>query len=530
MDTHDRHRLERHARRVEDLALWRDARELPIREWSFSPVDGKPGEMKLGDYWPEVDAPVHFSAEATVPEEWAGLPVELNLWLGGEGFVRLSNGITGGLNPFHHSYPVSERAKGGEVIGIEAEVVSKGLLGSRVTDPRLVRAALVVPEGGVRSLTRDVKTICAACEELEEHDAVPRLLDVLDETFALLSRDWPSGTRAIRTRYLLGHGETARDALSTLPPNMAAQLGAAERSQGPLWSVPDTLSRSLEPLPDNARRAVERVRELLAARLEEIKTEYPPIGGLVLTGHAHIDLAWLWPLSETRRKARRTFSSVLGLMDRYEDFTFNQSSAQLYAWIEEDAPDIFERIKERVGEGRWETVGGSWCEPDCQIPSGESFARQLIHGQRYFMEKFGRHSTVAWLPDAFGFSPGIPQILCGVGITGFYTAKLKWSETNRFPLDLFEWEGLDGSCVLAHFTRNPGMDYNGDVAPLDLLGVWRNFGGKRRHQESIFPFGWGDGGGGPSEEMLESYARLGDFPALPRLRMGRVDEHFAALP
>ena len=294
--------------------------------------------------------------------------------------------------------------------------------------------------------------------------------------------------------------------------------------------MPELSPRSLEPLPEDTRRAVERAWELVAERLEEIKSQHPPVGGLVLTGHAHIDLAWLWPLSETRRKARRTFASVLGLMDRYEDFTFNQSSAQLYAWIEDDAPDLFERIQERVAQGRWEPVGGSWCEPDCQIPSGESFARQLLYGQRYFMEKFGRRSTVAWLPDAFGFSPGIPQILRGAGITGFYTAKLKWSETNRFPLDLFEWEGIDGSRVLAHFTRNPGMDYNGDVAPFDLLGVWRNFKGKRVHRKSIFPFGWGDGGGGPSEEMLESYARLKDFPALPRLRMGRVDEHFAALP
>jgi len=200
------------------------------------------------------------------------------------------------------------------------------------------------------------------------------------------------------------------------------------------------------------------------------------------------------------------------------------------AWIEEDDPDLFERIRERAAEGRWEPVGGTWTEPDCQITGGESFVRQLLHGQRYFTEKLGRRSTVAWLPDAFGFSPGIPQLLRGAGISGFFTAKLKWSETNRFPRDLFEWEGVDGSRVVAHTTRNPGMDYNGDVAPFDLLGVWRNFEGKRRHPESLFPFGWGDGGGGPSEEMLENYSRLRDFPALPRLRMARVDGFYDSLP
>src|SRR3712207_2338558 len=238
----------------------------------------------------------------------------------------------------------------------------------------------------------------------------------------------------------------------------------------------------------------------------------------------------LFPYTTLFRSARRTFSSVLGLMDRYQDFTFNQSSAQLYAWIEEEHHDLFERIRARVDEGRWEPVGGSWTEPDCQITGGESFVRQLMYGQRYFEERFGRRSTVAWIPDAFGFSPGIPQLLRGAGMTGFFTAKLKWSETNRFPYDLFEWEGIDGSRVTTHTFRNPGMDYNGDIAPFDVLGVWRNYEGKRRHPESLLSFGWGDGGGGPAEKMLESYARLEDFPALPRLRMTRVDEFFASLP
>ncbi|HET7479391.1 MAG TPA: alpha-mannosidase, partial [Rubrobacteraceae bacterium] len=477
----------------------------------------------------EIQTPVFLSAEVEIPPDWEGEPVEVELWLGGEGFVRLSNGVTGGLNPFHRAFPVAERARVGEKVRIEAEVVSKGLWGSQVAEPRIERAALVVPETSVRSLLRDLAVVAAACEELDGHDAVPHLLDAVDAAFAALAPHWPSESGAAVARYLRGYEYPAGDGLSSLPSELASQIAGGPRGMRAMWAVPQP-GRPLEPLPDTARRALREARKLLAGRLEEIKREYPPVGRLALTGHAHIDLAWLWPLAETRRKARRTFSSVLSLMDRYEDFTFNQSSAQLYAWIEEDDPDLFERIRARVAKGRWETVGGMWCEPDCQIPSGESFVRQLLHGQRFFEEKFGRRSTVAWLPDAFGFSPGIPQLLRGAGITGFFTAKLKWSATNRFPLDLFHWEGLDGSRVTAHFTRNPGMDYNGDIAPFDLLGVWRNFKGKRRHPESLFPFGWGDGGGGPSEEMLESRARLGDFPALPRLRMGRVDEFFESLP
>lgn len=529
MDTKDRHRLERHTRRLEELGLWRNARERRVEEWRFAAGGAEPRSVELGDFWPEAALPVTLSAEAEVPRSWAGEAVEIELWLGGEGFVQLSNGVTGGLNPFHKSFRVAEKARGGETVRIEAEVVSKGLWGSHVAEPRLERASLAVPEVGVRALRRDLAAVISACEELRDHDTVPRLLDAAEAALRALDAGWPSGAETARTRYLRGYTDAAGDGLSSLPSAIVERVREGVRGMRSLWSVP-AAEGEIEPLPEEARRAVERARGVLAGRLEEIRAEYPPAGRLALNGHAHIDLAWLWPLSETRRKARRTFSSVLGLMDRYEEFTFNQSSAQLYRWIEEDDPELFERIRERIAEGRWEPVGGSWTEPDCQITGGEAFVRQLFYGQRYFRERFGRRSSVAWLPDAFGFSPGIPQLLRGAGITGFFTAKLKWSETNRFPHDLFVWEGIDGSRVTAHSFRNPGMDYNGDIVPFDLLGVWRNYGGKRRHPESLFTFGWGDGGGGPSEEMLENYSRLKDFPALPRLRMTRVDDFFDGLP
>ena len=154
----------------------------------------------------------------------------------------------------------------------------------------------------------------------------------------------------------------------------------------------------------------------------------------------------------------------------------------------------------------------------------------MLYGQRYFEEKFGHRSRVAWLPDAFGFSPALPQLLRGAGMEGFFTYKLNWSETNEFPYDLYEWEGIDGSTVIAHDFENPGQDYNGNVTPKDIYGTWRNFEGKRHHPESLFSFGWGDGGGGPSEQMLENYARIKSFPAMPRLRMAHVDEFFESLP
>ena len=508
MDERDARRLGRLERRVEELGLWRNARESPVEAWRFAGENGWTHKLGVGDFWPEPALPARLSAEARIPREWAGLPVELELWLGGEGFVRLSTGTSGGLNPFHKSFPVAGAAEGGETVGVEAEVVPRGPFGTSVAEPRISRAALVVPEAGVRGLERDLALLLEACAQLGDHEVVPHLLDVAERAFAHLHPAWPTGTEVFLTRYL-----------GTFP----------EYADGGPWSLPPA-PRPVEPLPEGARRAVAEARAMVAARLEEIKEEHPPVGRIALTGHAHLDLAWLWPVSETLRKGRRTFASVLSLMDRYEDFVFNQSSAQLYAWIEAEAPDLFGRVRERVAEGRWEPVGGMWVEPDCQTPSGESIVRQLLYGQGFFGDRFGRRSRVAWLPDTFGFSPAVPQLLRGAGIEGFFTYKLNWSERNSFPHDLYEWEGLDGSTVLAHSFDNPGQDYNGNVRPLDLLGTWKNFEGKRRHPETLFSFGWGDGGGGPTEEMLENYSRLKGFPAMPRLRMAMVENFFERLP
>jgi alpha-mannosidase len=508
MNTRERHRLDRHKVRVQELKLWRNARERRIEEWRFAADGGETKEIGLGDFWPEEALPASFSAEAKIPEDWAGSPVELELWLGGEGFVSLSTGFSGGLNPFHRSFPVTQEAVGGETVGIEAEVVPRGMFGSNVAEPQLRRSSLVVPETDVRGLERDLGLIVEVCEQLGDHEVVPHILDVVDAAFAGLFSVWPSGSEISLTRYLEAY---------------------AESTDGGPWSLPRA-PRPVEPLSEETREAIREARDMVASRIEELKAEYPPVGRLALTGHAHLDLAWLWPVSETLRKGRRTFASVLSLMERYEDFVFNQSSAQLYHWIETGSPEIFERVKRRVEEGRWEPVGGSWVESDCQIPSGESMVRQMLYGQRYFEDKFGHRSRVAWLPDAFGFSPALPQLLRGAGMEGFFTYKLNWSETNEFPYDLYEWEGIDGSTVIAHDFENPGQDYNGNITPHDLYGTWSNFEGKRHHPESLFSFGWGDGGGGPSEQMLENYARLKSFPAMPRLRMAHVDEFFESLP
>ncbi|MCA1849325.1 MAG: alpha-mannosidase, partial [Actinobacteria bacterium] len=377
---------------MEELRPWRNAYESPVKGWRFVAGDGQPRGIERGDFWPEVGIPVRLSTHTEIPEEWAGLPVELELWLGGEGFVEVSVGdsrTAGGLNPFHRSFPVLDEARGGEEVGIEAEVVSKGMFGSNVSEPRLERARLAVPETEARALERDLTAVFESCVALDDHEVVPLLLDVLDAAAAVLSPAWPTATDVTLTRYLEGFANPIGAGAQSLPPHYAEKAIEINRMLGEPWSLPPA-PEPLGPLPREAREAVREARRVVSARLERIREEYPPLGRLALTGHAHLDLAWLWPVAETRRKARRTFASVLGLMDRYEDFTFNQSSAQLYKWIEDDAPELFERVRERIAEGRWEPVGGSWVEPDCQIPGGESFVRQLFYGQRYFEERFGR--------------------------------------------------------------------------------------------------------------------------------------------
>ncbi|MGD9712308.1 MAG: alpha-mannosidase, partial [Thermomicrobiales bacterium] len=521
--------LERLQRRIEELRSWRNAREMPVTEWILVDADGGSHSLQLGDPWPVVADPVHLSATAAVPTEWDGDPVELELALGGEGLVRLSTGYQAGLNPFHHRFLVFASATSGELLTIDAEVMPKGIMGSHIAKPTIDRAMLVVPQPEIRALERDLTMLRHACIELADHDVIPLLIEAANDALSELAAGWPSDSETLVSRYVLGWDDgiggdiSLEEDLDWIPE--ASDIRRPKRST---WSYPD--ASPLAPMPEDGVDAVRRARARLQASLETIKRTYPPAGNLCLTGHAHIDLAWLWPVAETRRKTRRTFSTVLELMERYDDFTFNQSSAQVYEWIAEDDPAIYERIRQRIDEGRWEPIGGMWVESDANIPSGESFARQLIYGQRFFEAHFGRRNTTVWLPDVFGYSAGLPQIMRGAGITGFFTTKLNWSEVNTFPYDLFTWEGIDGSEVTVHTFFNPGHGYNGNIAPLDTLGTWKNFRGKTLHDTSLLSFGWGDGAGGPSEKMLENFARISDFPALPRLRMGSIEGFFASLP
>ncbi len=244
----------------------------------------------------------------------------------------------------------------------------------------------------------------------------------------------------------------------------------------------------------------------------------------VAVGHAHIDTAWLWPIRETKRKCVRTFASAVALMDDYPEYVFAASSAQHYTWIEERHPELFAKIAERVERGQWEPVGGMWVEADMNLPSGESLVRQIVFGQRYFEEKFGRRCTEVWIPDVFGYPAGLPQVFAAGGMDRFVTQKLSWNKQNTFPHSTFWWEGLDGSRVLTHF---PPVDtYNAEITPEEFGFSIPNFKDHAWSTDSLMPFGHGDGGGGPTREMLERARRLAHIDSRATLEVGAPDTLF----
>ena len=472
--------------RLAELRPWLDREWRELDAWTF---DGAP--LALGAPWPDRDG-VHRLEHPVV--EAAG--ARLRLDLGGEALVTLAYAdgetVRLGSDPEHRELPLRDAP-----FAIAAEAVARLPFGMPNRDARLASARVVWIDGQLEGLVRRLELVLEAGRALPEEIARP-LAEAAAR--ALRELDWPS---------------------ATLP--YVARVAGTEELQN-VWELPRGLDPRPPGLDDEARRSVERACAVLDGELEQIAARHPPAGALLLTGHAHLDLAWRWPLAETRRKARRTLWTAVGMLDRHPEFHFNQSTAQVFAFLEEDDPELLARLKEHAG--RFEPIGGMWVEPDCVMPAGESLVRQLLYGQRYFEAAFGARHTVCWLPDCFGFTPALPQLLRGAGIERFFTVKLSWSETNRFPHDLFHWEGLDGSRVLAHMFDNPDGGYNGVAGPGAALETWRRSRGKASHPESLLSIGHGDGGGGATEEMVRRVERMEGFPALPAQRFGRVDEFF----
>jgi len=446
---------------------------------AFTPVDvGTPWSRPWGTTW--------FRAVGRVPDGWGaeGTSLEVEVDLGftagqagfqAEGLVFRPDGtVVKGLEPLSSSVPVTAAA--GERVDLYVEAASNPDIGSRdVPTPLGDRAtAGTAPLYTLRRL------------DLVERDV---------ETYALLQDCWT----------LVG---LVRE-LDPTSPRRARVVRALDR-------MVDAVD------PDEVAATAAQGRAALAEVLAS--PAHASAHRVVAVGHAHIDSAWLWPTRETVRKCARTFANVLALMDDYPGWTFACSSAQQYAWVQRHYPELFERLRERVAEGRFVPVGGMWVESDTNMPGGEALVRQFVHGKGYFLRELGVEPTEVWLPDSFGYSAAMPQIARAAGCDSFLTQKMSWSETNRMPHHSFLWEGIDGTRIFTHF---PPVDtYNSDLSGADLARAQRQFAEKAEAATSLVPFGFGDGGGGPTREMLEAAARTADLEGSPVVALGTPAQFF----
>jgi alpha-mannosidase len=450
------------------------------REQPFAPV---PRGREWGPPW----GTTWFRVTGEVPAGWggAGVRVEADVDLGYSdsqpGFqaeatvYRPDGSIVKGLHPLNRHVPLD----GGPVdLWLEAssnpDVISG--LGFRPTplgDPATAGDTPLYRFGGVDVVELDV----TVWELLQDVATLRGLL-------AELPADLPRRAEVLRA---------LEDVVDAVDPWDVAGTAAAGRA-----ALADALAR---PAHASAHR-------------------------VVAVGHAHIDSAWLWPTRETARKCARTFSNVLALMDTDPDLVFACSSAQQYAWVRDAHPELFDRIRKRVAEGRFVPVGGMWVESDTNMPGGEALARQFVAGKRFFLAEFGVEPLDVWLPDSFGYSAALPQVAALAGARWFLTQKTSWNETNRMPHHTFRWEGIDGTRLFTHFP--PADTYNSDVSAADLARAQRQFAEKGRANTSLLPFGWGDGGGGPTREMLAAARRARSLEGSPRVELGSPADFFRA--
>lgn len=240
-------------------------------------------------------------------------------------------------------------------------------------------------------------------------------------------------------------------------------------------------------------------------------------------GHTHIDVAWLWTVAQTKEKAQRSFATAIKMMKRYPEYKFMSSQPQLYSFVKKEDPELYEEIKKAVKEGRWEAEGAMWLEPDVNLASGESLIRQIIFGKRFMKEEFGVDNKILWLPDVFGYTGALPQIMRKCNVTQFFTTKMTWNETNKMPNDMFIWEGIDGSQVFAAFE----YAYSSEITPNYVYDFWEKFKNKDLNNETILTFGFADGGGGPTFEMMENYERFKHgIPGMPKTVIKTAGEYF----
>ena len=437
--------------------------------------------IALGDHWKaRYDCARIFKAQVTLPESFKGKKIYLNLDFGGEIIIRIDGKIANS---------VSSREKSGWV-GREKVNITENFL--KFGEPMEIELEASVDSAGFCNDAMAGKKEC----EYTLKFASFAVCDEICEKFYL-------------------NCVTAWEALPYINDVFTRE------------SVYKVLDDSLHLVDfdfseEETRRSIADACEYFDKKLAEIP--YTAQSDVIMDGHSHIDVAWLWRIQESERKCARTYANNLALMDVYPEFTFTQSQAVVYDMVKKNYPELYERIKEKVKNGQWNIVGNTWVECDTNIASGESMIRQLLYGREFFLNDFGVSSDTYWLPDCFGFSHALPQIIKKSGMKYFITTKLLNQDTNRFPHTLFKWKGHDGSEILA---LNQRSHYQGDYDPKQVHDASYNNDLKGIMKTGFGMFGYGDGGGGTTYRMLENAKRLKNFPGLPSSRMGHPQEYFA---
>jgi alpha-mannosidase len=468
------------------LSGWRVPGEpVSIRDAAAATYD----PIAIGDVWGTPWSTLWIRAEGVVPSEWAGCRVEALFDLGFAGdwpgfqaealvYDALGSPLKG-IHPGNRYVPVVSTAAGGEQVTFLVEAAA---------NPDVLGQGFVPTDVGDRLTADDTPLFQLRRADLAiRNDDVWQLqtdLQVLSELMHALSTDDPRRHEILRTL------ERALDCLDT--NDIAATARAA--------------------------------RAVVAVALERPANASAHVVSAI--GHAHIDTAWLWPQRETKRKVARTFSNVTALAEEYPELIFACSQAQQYVWIKEEYPELYQRIQRAVAKGQWIPAGGMWVEADGNLPGGESLARQLVVGKRFFLDEFGYDCPGVWLPDSFGYTAAFPQLARLAGMRWFLTQKISWNQTNRFPHHTFWWEGLDGTRIFTHFP--PADTYNGTLTGHELAHTVRNFADKGGGTRSLLPFGHGDGGGGPTREMLQRARRLRDLEGSARVVIEDPDAFFRA--
>ncbi len=495
-------RIERFVRERLAPAVYRDRQPLEISAWEApgEPVtfdearDAEYRPFAIGTPWGRAWGTTWFAVSGETPAAWrddsgvlpagtvAEFVVDLGFTAGQSGFQcealiwNRDGAPIKGISPFNNATAAAVDADGR--IDVLVEAASNPDVGSLFTfEPTPVGDPVTAGDAPLyvlREMSIGLRDV-AVWELLQDFRLLHGLLAELDATSA-------------RRAALLEGMDAAIDAVD--PHDVAGTAQAGRDVLAPLLAAPAASSAHV----------------------------------LHAVGHAHIDSAWLWPVRETARKVSRTFSNVLSLMDEDPEFVFASSSAQQFAWMKEHYPALWERLKARVAEGRFVPVGGMWVESDTNMVGGEAMARQFVEGKSFFLEEFGIDTEEVWLPDSFGYSGALPQIMKAAGARWFLTQKISWNETNRIPHHTFRWEGIDGSRIFTHF---PPVDkYNSEVTAADLAHAERNFADKGRARTSLLPYGFGDGGGGPTREMTATIARTGSLEGAPIVKHSTPREFF----